>query len=193
MSATFFSPTSKMTGSALFVSFNSKDASIFMKFVKQTSWDDKTKRGAFKDGKYINFKLSIDEASDIIRAIRDKDECSFYHTFDGDVTTGKFNHYSIEKDGKTKKGFGLTVKKDPDEYKCGFNYGAAERLAQYLEFALSHIFSADYAKDKKDAEERLANKKAEESKSSNKSEKSKPSQEETKPEKSTEEDDGELF
>src|SRR5688572_28674535 len=105
MPASFFSPTVKNTGSALFTSFNSKDGAVYLKFVKQTGRDDKTKRGSFKDRKWLNFKLSQDETADSLRAIRTKEEASFYHTFEGDVTTGSFRYYEVERDGKKKSGF----------------------------------------------------------------------------------------
>lgn len=192
MPASFFSPTSKNTGSALYVSFNSKEGNVFLKFVKQTSWDDKTKRGSFKDGKWLNFKLSQDETADLLRAIRNSGECSFYHTFEGNSTTGSFRYYEVERDGKKKSGFGLTVKKDSDEFKVGFTLGSAERLSEYLKFALDHIFSADYAADKKQSEEYAKNKEAK-SKENPKSEtKSTPTPDPVET-KSEDNDDSSLF
>ncbi len=159
----FYSPNANNTGAALFASFNSKEGVCYWKFLQQTGWDTGTKKGSFKDGKYINFKLSQDEVGAVIEAIRNKGQTSFYHQFDGAVTTGSFNYYSIEPKvagGKAKVGFGLKVKKDNMELKVGFTLGSAERFMEFLRFSLDHIFSAEYSAEKKRNEEYLKNKAA---------------------------------
>lgn len=159
----FFSPKADGTGAALFVSFNSKDGNVYFKLIKQTGWNDQTKKGSFVAGEMINFKMSQDEACDVIQTIRNQSKCSFYHSFDGKTTTGSFQYYRIPSkvQGKDdKEGYGLTIKRDNTVWKVGFNLASGERLSQSLLFALDHIFSAIYSQDKKENEEYMKTKAA---------------------------------
>lgn len=170
MSTTFFSGNkSANSGGILTVSFNSKEGSLFYRVTKQTGWDAKINKPTFSGGETKNFKLTPDEAGDVIHAVSGHDEAQFYHTFDNSVSTGKFHYYEVENSktpGKKNRGFGLTLKNAAFEVKIGFSLGSAERLSQYLQFALNHIFTAAYAKDKKEREEFLSKKDSEKSASS---------------------------
>lgn len=159
MSQAFFSPNNKMTGGAILASFNSKDANVYFKVAKQVNNNPDKKNFDFQNA--ANFKFSADETAGMFRAIRTCGEFKFYHSFTSQdnvehVTSGSLRFYSIpaQEEGKApKEGFGFTGKKDNVEYKCGFTVDSAERLAQYLQFALEHIFASDYSEDKKRAEE----------------------------------------
>lgn len=156
MPSLFFSGTRANTGGVLAVSFNSKDQSVFLKVTKQTGWNDKINKPTFSGGETVNFKLTQDEAGDIIHAVSGHDQCGFFHTFNNETSTGNFRYYEIDDKknaGKKIRGFGLTLKKGAFEAKIGFSLGSAERLSQYLQFALNHINSAIYAQDKKEFEE----------------------------------------
>lgn len=158
MGAEFYSPKVTGDGAALYVTFSSKDAAIFFKLIKQTGWNATTKKGSFQGGEIINVKFSADEAGDFIHAIRNKTSSNFYHSFGDDKCTGSLTYYYIEpkqEGAKAREGFGLRTNKNGVEYKVGFTNGAAERLMEYLKFALNHVFSAIYAADKKQAEEYL--------------------------------------
>jgi len=162
MSQAFFAPNKSLTGGAILASFNSKEANVYFKVAKQVNNNPDKKNFDFSTA--ANFKFSADEAAGMFRAIRSCSEFKFYHTFTGQdnvehVTSGSLKFYSIEQDGKPpREGFGFVGKKDNQEYKCGFTLDSAERLAQYLQFALEHIFAADYAEDKRRAEEYNASK-----------------------------------
>ena len=162
MSQAFFAPNKSLTGGAILASFNSKEANVYFKVAKQVNNNPDKKNFDFSTA--VNFKFSPDEAAGMFRAIRSCSEFKFYHSFVGQdnvehVTSGSLKFYSIEQDGKPpREGFGFVGKKDNQEYKCGFTLDSAERLAQYLQFALEHIFSADYAEDKRRAEEWNASK-----------------------------------
>lgn len=164
MSATFFSGNkSANNGGILTVSFNSKDPALFLRVTKQTGWDAKINKPTFSGGETVTFKLTPDEAGEMIHAVSGHDESQFYHTFNNEVSTGNFRYYELDNTknpGKKIRGFGLTLKKAAFETKIGFSLGSAERLSQYLQFALNHIFSAAYAQDKKDREEYLKKKDA---------------------------------
>lgn len=163
MPNTYFSPTAKVTGGALFATFNSKEGSIYFKLIKQIA-NNADKKGNFDGKNPLNLKLTQDEAADIIRAIRERGEAKFYHTFKETKTVGSFRHYEIDRGAEGKKtGFGLSVKKTEGdqslEIKVGFNPGSAERLSLFLQNALVHCFDAEYSQDLKDAKE-YADKKA---------------------------------
>lgn len=158
MPCEFYSGTKSLTGGALFVSFNSKDQAVYFRVIKQTGWNEQISKPTFAGGPTLNLKLSPDETGEFIHAINGHDSCKFYHKFKDEVTMGNFTYYEKEykgKDGGLNKtrGFGLTIKKGELEAKIGFSLGGAERLSQYLRFALTHMFNAIYAQDKKEFEE----------------------------------------
>lgn len=156
MPAEFYSPKVDGTGAALFVSFNSKDGAIYFKLQRQTGWNTTTKKGSFKGGASTNLKMSQDEAGAIINAIRTRGATKFYHQFGDSVTSGQFTYFKVGEPPQEKRGFGLTISKAEEKFKIGFTEGSAERLMEYLRFALSHIFSAIYSADKKAFEQRQA-------------------------------------
>lgn len=159
----FFSPTNKVTGGALFGTWNSKEGNVYLKLLRQVA-NNADKKGNFDGKNPINLKLSQDEAADFIRVVRTKAKASFYHKFNDDVTSGSFSYYeldSTDKEGKPTKraGYGLSVKKGEQEIKVGFTLGSAERFSLFLQNALTHIMDAEYAADKKEYLERQKNKK----------------------------------
>ena len=159
MSQAFFAPNPNMTGGAVLVSFNSKEANVYFKIAKQVNNNPDKKNFDFKTA--INVKLSADEAAGIVRAIRTGDKFKFYHQAqDFPATSGSYAFYAIDQGAgkEPRTGFGLKVKKEDKEYKVGFTEDTAERLKLYLEFALDHIFTADYSEDKARAAEYFKNK-----------------------------------
>lgn len=158
MAQSFFNSNAKVTGAALFPSFNSKEGSFYLRLIKQVGWNAEKKVGSFQGGKSINVKMSPDEMAEMVSVVNTKGKCSFYHAFGDNVTTGTFSY--LEKDlvinnrNVKKVGFVLTVKSGDDEYRISFPPGAAVRFAEYVRFGLSHIFQADYAADKKAWEEK---------------------------------------
>ncbi len=161
MSSNYFAGKPSGQGASLYVSFNSKEQSGFLKFIKQTGWDATKKQASFKGGAFLNVKLSPDELADMAKSIRFRESTSFYHQFGGAVTTGKFSYYDIPNDDKSKpprRGFGISFKKGNDEFKVAFSLGAAERLYEYIRFALQRMHEADYVADKKKFEASQAEK-----------------------------------
>lgn len=157
MPNSYYSPNAKITGGALFASFNSKDGSVYLKLLKQIA-NNPDKKGNFDGQNPIHVKLSQDEIADIIRVVRTSSQSSFFHKFKDDTTTGRFNYYEIDgkdKEGKPtkRKGFGLSVKKNDVEIKVNFGLGSAERLSLFLQNSLTHIFNAEYSQDLKEAKE----------------------------------------
>jgi len=163
MPNSFYSPNAKISGGALFASFNSKDGAIYLKLLKQIA-NNPDKKGNFDGKNPLNIKLSQDEAADIIRAIRLNGEAKFFHKFNNDSTSGVFKYYTIKStDPKfpDRHGFGLSVKRTggiTQEVKIGFTLASAERFSLFLQNALVHIFDAEYSQDLKDYKESQAKK-----------------------------------
>lgn len=155
MPCEFYAQNSKMTGCALFVSFSSKEGYVFCQLRKQTGWNPTTKKGSFKGGATLALKLSPDEIGSIIHAIRVGSSVQIYHTSASGSTKGRFAYYEIGEGESLKRGYGLSLNKDNVDFKVSLTEGGAERLSEYLKFALTHIFSADYARDKAKAKEKF--------------------------------------
>ncbi len=154
MAVSFYSPKKDGSGAMVAVSFNSKDESVWLKPIKQTGTT--SHNGEFKGGASINVKLNVNEVGDILQAIRTNGGVSFFHKTPDKTTTITFKHYRIasKEEGKPDRvGFGLGIKQGSQEWKIGFTLGSAEALSEYLKFGLTHIFSANYAEDKKRAAE----------------------------------------
>lgn len=153
--------TNQYGGAILDVSFNSKDESIWFNLKKQTGVNvgsDGRTSGIYKDGASVAVKFSIHEAGSLLYAIKNKSEYSVPHN----ESSIRFNYWSMDPTtpgAKPREGFSLSVKKDNVDFKSTFNLGTAETLAEYLRFALEHIFSAIYAADKKFYEDGQKNKK----------------------------------
>ncbi len=159
----YYSPNGKITGGALFASFNSKEGSVYLKLLKQIA-NNPDKKGNFDGKNPINIKLGQDEAADMIRAVRVNGESKFFHQFKETKTTGNFKFYTCPaKDNlPARSGFGLSVKKTvgevTTEIKVGFTLGSAERFSLFLQNALVHTFNAEYSQDLKNAKEFSKNK-----------------------------------
>jgi hypothetical protein len=163
MGNNYFSPNSKVSGGAMFATFNSKEGHVYLKMLKQVA-NNPDKKGNFDGKNPLHIKLSQDEAADIIRAVRINGEAKFYHKFDQTVTSGTFKHYTIAATDKfpARSGYGLSVKRTvggkETEIKVGFTPGSAERFSLFLNNALVHIFDAEYSQDLKDYKESQAKK-----------------------------------
>jgi hypothetical protein len=165
MGNNYFSPNAKISGGAMFATFNSKEGHVYLKLLKQIA-NNPDKKGNFDGKNPLHIKLSQDEAADIVRAVRTNGESKFYHKFDQTVTSGTLKHYTIAAVDKfpARSGFGLSVKRTvggkETEIKVGFTLGSAERFSLFLKNALVHIFDAEYSQDLKDFKESQAKKAA---------------------------------
>ena len=188
MSNNFFSPTLKISGGALLASFNSKTGSVFLKCLKQVA-NNQNKVGNFDGKNPIFIKLGQDEASDFIRAINERGESKFYHSFEENVSTGSLRYYEVDSKDKTgnstkKRGYGLTVKSGEKEVKVGFTLASGYRFSLWLQNALNHIFDYEHVEEMKEKEEYNKKKAAAEKPKSEKTKKKEeylPSEEEKQP------------
>lgn len=114
MSISLYKPNSKNTGCGF--SFQSgidkktKQTTLYVKAIKQHSWDSNKKQGYFAQNsknpdKNIAIKFNEFECGEIINAIKNRKEYSTFHSFGEDKTVIKFSPW----DKKSKKSF-----KNPD-------------------------------------------------------------------------------
>ena len=151
----FYKPNAKITGSAVSVSFNSKDEAMYIQFIKQVGYNTEKKLGSFKGGDKANFKFSLTEVGGMIDALERNVACPMYHGVGSNSARINFQPY-IAKDGD-QKGFSLSITKvvegQNDIYRIGFTFPEMRLLKEYLQFILDHCFSAIYSADKKKFEE----------------------------------------
>lgn len=156
MAETYYSPTPRVTGGLLSVSYffgsrqgdtTQKQGAIFFKFAKQTDWNKERKIGSYKGGEIINVKFTRQEIFDLIIAYEKKTKWDFYHSFGSSPVKGTFTYY--EQDQGKKKGYGMLVTKDETTIRVGLSEGRAKSLVNYLEWCSSKINEAQDRWDKK--------------------------------------------
>lgn len=161
----FFKPTTKNTGSLANFSFNSKGEKkgIFIEMVKQTGWNPQSRTGSFKGGDKVLAKLSLIEASALIRAIEKNVKASekpFYHSSNAGVCTINFGPFERGGSqigfslGMTKQEAGETEKKN---FLIGFDFNESRLLLEWLKYAISHVFDGMYSDQVKAAREARQN------------------------------------
>lgn len=171
MSISLYKPNSKNTGCGFSfqagIDNKTKETTLYIKSIKQHSWDSNKKQGYFaknaKDpDKNIILKFNEFECGEIISAIRNRREYSTFHSFGEDKTVIKISPW----DKKSKKSF-----KNPDTdsweekwvvipafsisftrngnqmFGIGIEPGEAECISEYLKFILSNIFRQRFEQD----------------------------------------------
>jgi hypothetical protein len=145
----FYKPNPKTTGSACSFWCNAKESAIFGSFIKQSSWNDKTKTGSFKANKEnpnasTQFKFNQTEAAAILDSIETNRPFSAYHSTSKQVT--KFNFKPYLRDG-AQVGFSYSVNKEDKEdstnkanFIIGLTYPEARLLTRYLIYSLDSMF-----------------------------------------------------
>lgn len=147
-------------GAACSISFNSKEGSLFIQLIKQTGYDEARHLGSFSGGEKVTIKSNITEVGNFLNVLNNNVEYSTVHKSKDATTQIWLAPYIVgEGENKVQKGFGLRVSKktnDGNESKflMPFNFGEAQTLKVYLDFFLRHVFSAEYAEQKKQFKDR---------------------------------------
>jgi len=148
MPLTFFCPNAKKEGSILRLTFNSKDAKLFVGFTKQTDWNDQDQMGIFKGGLSTGFFLNRSEMAELYNILNiDQGILDKTHIFDNNKSRLRF---LIDKSQGEKRGF--ILEKDNNIYKALLPSGEHLTIKLYLEFCFDRMFNAIYAADKKEFE-----------------------------------------
>lgn len=165
MGLEFFKANKSVKGVLASISFNSKDGALYLKLVRQTSYNEARHIGGFKDGLTLNVKFNASELGGFLRSLRERVEVKFFHSMPDSKTSITFGPYNA-KDNNEVAGFGLSVFKGDDKYRVPFTLDEAHLLEEYFEYVLTHFFDAIYAEDKRRAAEYAAKKGQTENKTS---------------------------
>lgn len=144
----FFKPNPKVTGHAVGFQFNSKDSALYAQFVRQSGWNQETKKGSFKEGEKFNTKLNETEIGAILNCIERRLPTKLFHQTEKGSTSIEIKTYAKDN---VNNGFTLTVQPKGDDKKSfgfWFNEAEARVLKEYLQFVLFHFFSAEYSAEK---------------------------------------------
>lgn len=160
----FYSAKQDNSGAMVSWSVNSKDGSVWARLIKQTgttTGEGGQRNGTYAGGQTINVKFNADEAGALIHGLRNFEKTSLFHKSPKGSTAINLSPYVIEAKGSTpeKRGLGFSVTQGELQFKIGMSLGQGETLAQFLEFALEHIFSALYSEEKKRIKESMDKKK----------------------------------
>ncbi len=168
MNLQFYKGNAKVTGTAC--SFQTKDTSLFVNFIKQHSWNEAKKLGSFRENaknpeKTTVLKFNAVEAAGIVDAINRNAEYKFYHTAPNSNAMGKFCPYLRDNN---QIGFSFNASKEQKgdsvnkvSFLIGFTFAEAILVKEFLQEFIRNSF---YAKDKaasapKEAQEEEAPKK----------------------------------
>ncbi|MEK6882491.1 MAG: hypothetical protein AABY22_22915 [Nanoarchaeota archaeon] len=152
MPLNFYKANEKKLGMLSSWSFNSKEECVYAGFKKQTGYDQDTGIAAFKDGASIKVKFSKEEIGAIISVIeRLKDKYIFKHQSPDFLTLISFK---ASFDNNDLRGFCISIKRDNSNFRAGYSIKDSIILREFLKFSLTHIFTAIYSLDKKEALER---------------------------------------
>jgi len=136
----YYKPNKNNTGSACSFSYNKRDKSLWVSFVRQSSTDKSAPfKGSGPDKKAVS-KLNPKELAGLIRAIETNGEYGNFHSTQKGNTTYKLAPY--EKDGEQiGHSFSLHQNSNEDNSKksfvMGLDFAEGWLLKQYLQTVLS--------------------------------------------------------
>jgi len=162
MSLSFYKPNSKNTGCGFSFQIGtdnkSKEPTLYVKSIKQHSWDSDKKQGYFSKNagdpeKNIIVKFNEFECGEIINAIRKRVEYNTFHSFGEDKTVIKFAPWNKkskksykDEDGQWKdkwievECYSLSFTRNGNQmFGIGIEPGEAEVIKQYLKFFLKKL------------------------------------------------------
>jgi hypothetical protein len=137
-SISYYKPNSQNKGAAAQFQFGIKedDYGLYLSIVKQSSWNNESKRGSFSENaknplKNKKIKFNNTEASAICRVLQsDTDKWSTVHKNESKTTSITVSHYI--KDG-TKLGYGFSIsEKNGESFMIGLNNDEGYLLKQFL-------------------------------------------------------------
>lgn len=149
-------------GCACSLSFNSKEGALFIQLITQTGYDESKHLGSFAGGDKLTIKSNITEVGNFIDVLSRNIEYSTVHKSKDATTQIWFAPYFVgEGENKIQRGYGLRVSRKNNDgteskFLMPFNFGEAQTLKIYFDFFLRHVFSAEYAEQKKAFKERVA-------------------------------------
>ena len=172
MSISLYKPNSKNTGSGF--SFQSgvdkktNEPTLYVKAIKQHSWDSQKKQGYFSKNagdpdKNIIVKFNEFECGEMITAIRNRTKYSTFHSFGEDKTVIKLSPWDkkAKKSEKNEDGewvekwvtvpaFSISFTRNGNQlFGIGIEPGEAECIMEFLRFNLKNLFKDRFKKQQK--------------------------------------------
>lgn len=154
----FYKPNPKVTGSACSFTYSAKDECIYVNFIKQSGWNDSTKRGSFSGNhqdplKSCSLKLNQTEMGEIISAIKRNSEFMGYHDSPNQVTRIKFCPYfradRNNPEDNTQRGFSFSISKESRNdsankasFIIGFTFAESVVIEAFFSYVLVKTFEA---------------------------------------------------
>lgn len=171
MSLSFYKPNSKNSGCGfsfqIGIDNKSKEPALYVKSIKQHSWDSEKRQGYFSKNsgdpdKTITVKFNEFECGEIIHASRNRTEYSTFHSFGEDKTVIKFSPWDkkAKKSQKNSNGewedkwitvpaYSLSFTRNGNQlFGIGLEPGETEVVKQYLKFFLNELISERFKKQK---------------------------------------------
>lgn len=147
-----YKPNPKVTGTGLSLQASDRDGKLYLNLIKQSGWNDQTKKGSFlankdKPGASTVLKFNQMEAGSLIDSIENMTTASFYHASSSKTTRISFAPSNIQKD-KAPNCFVLTVNQAETEdsskktnFLIPFTFAEARVIKEYLIHYLHKSFS----------------------------------------------------
>ena len=139
----YYKPNSRNTGCAfsfdIGVNNKNQEPCVYIRAVKQFSWNDKTRSGSFSENaknpeKSISIKLNEIEVGGFIHAIEKYTEFSAFHSYEDNKTSISFKPYQ-KKDGAKAFSFGVT-RNSANKFGIGVEMSEGYMLLEFCKFFL---------------------------------------------------------
>ena len=151
----YYKPNAKNTGCAfsfdIGVNNKNQEPCVYIRAVKQHSWNSKTRSGSFSENsknpeKSISIKLNEIEIGGFIQAIENYKEFSAFHSYEENKTSILFKPYT-KKDGSKAFSFGVT-RNSANKFGIGVEISEAYCLREFLKFYLQELYICRLSKNK---------------------------------------------
>jgi len=177
MSLSFYKPNSKNTGCGFSfqvgIDKKSNEPALYVKSIKQHSWNKETKTGYFSKNsgdpeKNIIVKFNEFECGEMIVALKNRTEYNTFHSFGDDRTVIKFAPWD-KKSKKSQKNddgewedkwvtvpaFSLSFTRNGNQmFGLGIEPGEGQVIVEYLKFFLRELFKERSKKQKEHTPQR---------------------------------------
>ena len=164
MSLSLYKPNAKNTGTGfsfqLGVNNKTQEPALYVKAIKQHTWDENKKQGYFqqnvgKTDKNITIKFNEYEIGNLIYAISTRQEYTTFHTFNEDKTSIKLGPWDKkakksfknpetgewEEEWLPVKAYSLSFTRNGNQhFSVGLEPGEAVTINEFLRFCLSKIY-----------------------------------------------------
>ncbi len=151
-----YKPNSRNAGAAFSFDLGfakpSGEPCVFVRAVKQYSWDSKKKTGSFSNNAKnpetsISIKMNEMEIGGIINAIENYTVFSAFHSFEDNRTSISFKPYS-KKNGDKAFSFGV-IRNSTNKFSIGIEMSESYALLEFLKFFLQELYAWRFQRNEK--------------------------------------------